>query len=283
MDSKETQMNLYSYLEKHGELENATAALEYFAEKKGFCFWNQFQRNPNNIFKSFKVVTNDTTTRVGQYHPRKKQIELHIGLLVDGREEEHRQTLLHEVAHLIQRHIWSGTKSHGREWKMVMGRLGIPADRCHSSDWMKEHTAKKAKLIYACKKCELEIPAQKPRKKLLQMGITHRNCGGTFYLKKDKRAGQRVPVRRVPGPGLAKLQKVAATFAAPQGTTKPVLGRVLIKKAMYRNKWVRPGIYDVVREFKYKKNNFFKGTISILVGTEVYRVTVSDNPDWFVR
>ncbi len=270
-------MNLYSYLEKHGELENAAAALAYFAERKNDDI-------KSDIFKCYKMAINDTTTRVGQYSPRKRQIELHEGLLVEGREEEHRQTLLHEVAHLIHRHIWNGYgKAHGCEWKMVMGKLGIPANRTHNSEWMKEHTAKKAKLVYGCKKCELEIHAQKPRRKLLQMGVYHRNCGGAFYLKEDKRTGQRIPVRQIPSPGLAKLQQVGAELAEPQRTTKPVLGKVQIKKALYRNRWVKPGTYDVVREFKFKKNENYRGTISILVGTKVYRVTVADSPDWFVR
>ncbi len=255
-------MKLFDYLEKHGELGNATAALAYFVDRKDVLI-------NDNVLKAYKVVINDTTTRVGQYSPRKREIELHEGLLVDaeGRKEEHRQTLLHEVAHLIQRHIWDlngpRTKSHGWEWQMVMAKLGVPADRCHKSDWMNEHVANKAKLVYSCKKCGHEILAQKPRRKLLRNGVYHKRCGGAFYLKEDRRNGR----------------TIEAVGEAP----RKVLGTVLIKKAMYRNKWVRPGMYQVVREFKFKKGSHFRGTISILMQSTVYRITVNDSPDWFVR
>lgn len=207
-------MNLFDYLEKHGELGNVTAALAYLAERKNVDI-------ESDIFKCYRIVINDTTTRYGQYHPTKMQIELHEGLLIAGRENEHRQTLLHEVAHLIHRHIWNGYgKAHGLEWKIVMSRLGVPANRCHSSDWMKEHKVNKAKLIYACKKCELEIPAQKTRKLIDR---THRNCGGGFYLKEDRR-NDRVKAY------------VQATAPVQREVSKPILGTVQIKKALYRNR-----------------------------------------------
>ncbi len=272
-------MNLSTYLEKHGELENATAALKYFEFRKGVIV-------NDNVLKAYKVVINNTTSRVGQYSPRKREIELHEGLLVDavGRKEEHRQTLLHEVAHLIQRHIWDlngeRTTAHGWQWKMVMAKLGIPADRTHKSDWMTEFVANKAKLIYCCKKCGHEINAQKPRRKLLRMGVTHRYCGGSFYLKEDRRSNQ--PYRYVNHITPAPINTVEAAAAFVGETPrKRVLGTVYIKKAMYRNKRVLPGTYDVVREFKFKKNDWVKGTITILSGGQQIRVTVEH--DWFVR
>lgn len=259
-------MKLFDYLEKHGELENATATLEYFADTRPRGGLRHVDVD-SDIFKCYRIVINNTTTRYGQYHPTKMQIELHEGLLVEGREKEHRQTLLHEVAHLIHRHIWDGYgKAHGREWKMVMFKLGIPANRCHSSDWMAEHKVNKAKLIYACRKCEFEIPAQKTRK---LVGKTHRNCGGGFYLKEDRRNN--------------RVKAYVQETAPVQIVSKPVLGTVFIKKALYRNRRVKPGTYQIVRDFKFKKNENYRGTISILIGTTVYRITVNNSTNWFVR
>lgn len=252
-------MNLYNYLEKHGELENATSALVYFAKRKNVDINSE-------IFKCYKMLIINVTTRSGRINYKKLQIEIHEGLLMTGREEGHKQTLLHETAHLIVRMVWgSNAKSHGREWKIVMVYLGVPAKRCSGHAFMKDLRKEKCKLIYSCKKCETEIYAQKPRK---IAGRYHINCGGAFYLKEDRRSGR-------------SYNEVTA----PR-TRSPIfhiLGQVEIKRALYRNRWVKPGVYDVVREFKYKKNDIFRGTISILIGGAIFRVTVKDSPEWFVR
>lgn len=258
-------MNLFNYLEKYGELGNATAALEYFVRRKDVMV-------NDNVLKAYKVVINNTTSRVGQYSPRKREIELHVELMAAGREEEHRQTLLHEVAHLIQKHVWDlngkPTTPHGQEWRMVMYKLGIPADRCHKSDWMTEFVANKSKITYACKKCGEEFPTQKLRPKLLRMGVTHRRCGGSFYLKEDRRNGRSYN---------------AVTTPRTRAPIIHILGTVDIKKALYRNKWLKPGTYNVVREFKLKKNEWIKGTITILINGTKYRVTVENSSEWYVR
>lgn len=265
-DSKGTpEMKLFDYLEKHGELENATAALAYFADRKSVnvdC----------DIFKCYKMLTNNVTGRYGQICFAKFEIELHEGLSVAGRENDHKQTLLHETAHLIVKMIWGPfAKSHGWEWKMVMSRLGIAANRCSSHSWMKDLKKEKCKLIYACKKCGVEIPAMKPRK---MVGRYHVKCGGGLYLKED---------RRQAGPGVQKLRAVAQNIEQEVARNqKNVIGTVTIKQARYRNRWLKPGVYEVVREFKYKKNDSFIGTITILVNEQKYRVTVKDSPNWFV-
>jgi hypothetical protein len=61
------------------------------------------------------------------------RIEFSPELFRRARPEQRRQTVYHEVAHVVDG--WRGTynpkKPHGRSWKGLMRTLGIPAKRCH--------------------------------------------------------------------------------------------------------------------------------------------------------
>jgi SprT protein len=41
------------------------------------------------------------------------------------------RTVPHEVAHIVVQQKWPNAKGHGREWRGVMYRLGLNAERCH--------------------------------------------------------------------------------------------------------------------------------------------------------
>lgn len=60
-----------------------------------------------------------------------------IPLWLRATEEERRQTVIHEVCHLVAAHEahLAGRKvssAHGHEWKAVMRRAGVTPKRCHS-------------------------------------------------------------------------------------------------------------------------------------------------------
>ena len=179
---------LESYLDECGYTSKVIDALDHFAPQRSMDAGDMFAE-----FSKYRMVRNTVTSRSGQISYKKKQIELHAELLIAGREEERDQTLLHETAHLIiallypeSRKRHSRIKSHGREWKIVMRRLGVPEDRCSDHDFMKEYCIKKAKIIYACQCCEIEIPAQRRWKNVDRK--YHPPCGkkaGRLYLKRD--------------------------------------------------------------------------------------------------
>jgi len=177
---------LESYLDECGFTSRVIDALDRFAPQVGKDAGELFDE-----FSKFHMVRNTVTSRSGQFSWGDRQVELHTELLVAGREEHRDQTLLHETAHLIiallfpeSRFKHSRIKSHGREWKTVMRQLGARDDRCSNHEFMKEHKAKKAKLMYACQRCEEEFPAMK-RKKHSPDRYKHKSCGGGLYLKRD--------------------------------------------------------------------------------------------------
>ncbi len=178
---------LESYLDECGHTSKVIDTLDHFASRRNLDsgkLWNEFAK--------YRMVSNNVTTRTGQIDYRKKTIELHEELLRPGREDSRDHTLLHEVAHLIIGLVYpeslrrrSTVKSHGYEWKAVMRHLGCRPDRCGSHDFMQDVRKAKAKLMYSCTNCELEIPAQR-RKKYAPERYTHKGCGGSLYLKSER-------------------------------------------------------------------------------------------------
>jgi len=180
-------LKLDDYLSFCGLLGRVINTLEYFAKQRNLDASELFAE-----FNKYRMVRNNLTSRTGAIRYRKKTVELHVELLREGREANRDHTLLHETAHLIigllypesmKRH--SRIKSHGVEWKMVMRHLGCKTDRCGSHDFMAAHNAKKAKLMYACQRCEHEFPAQR-RKKHSPDKYKHKSCGGGLYLQRDQ-------------------------------------------------------------------------------------------------
>ena len=70
----------------------------------------------------------------GQAWSRKNLIRLNRYLLDIEYDVMIKQTIPHEIAHLVINALYGrgNVRSHGKEWQQVMSVLGIPADRCHS-------------------------------------------------------------------------------------------------------------------------------------------------------
>lgn len=143
----------------------------------------------------WRVVTNHrSTTRHGQCRYRTKELELHAMLHKPGNEAARDRVTIHEIAHVVAPLVYGQfIKGHGREWKHIMRCFGASPDRCCSSnDEMNQFKLKKAKIIYACSRCEREFPAQRKKKYGLEHYI-HKRCGGHLYLKENRVTGYRAP------------------------------------------------------------------------------------------
>lgn len=55
-----------------------------------------------------------------------------IDTFIGGQDiAELKNTVLHELAHVVVMHLFPSASSHGREWQRVMGLLGEKPRRCH--------------------------------------------------------------------------------------------------------------------------------------------------------
>lgn len=74
-------------------------------------------------------------------------------LFKKAEEEQMRQTVYHECAHIVDYH--KGTyvkgKPHGPSWKRIMIRAGVPPKRCHNVEVTKRRKSKKYPAKCGCK------------------------------------------------------------------------------------------------------------------------------------
>ncbi len=109
----------------------------------------------------------------GQAWIEKRHLRFNPVLLKENREHFLKQTVAHEVAHLLAYDIYgSRIRAHGQEWQSIMTDVfKLPANRCHSYD---THRSGRRQWLYQCR-CE---------GKTITLGTTRHNRyhKGTVYL-----------------------------------------------------------------------------------------------------
>lgn len=92
-------------------------------------------------------------------------------------EEQVRDTVLHEYAHLVVNEMHGpSAKPHGKEWRAVMKRLGAKAKATH--DYPVERRYQARRIVYRCTACGYLLLRARPLRRHLV--YTHIGCGGTF-------------------------------------------------------------------------------------------------------
>jgi predicted SprT family Zn-dependent metalloprotease len=76
-------------------------------------------------------------------------VKLSTPLFLRATVEERRQTVIHEVCHVLDKVVNKVRMSHGRSWKGMMRRAGVAPKRCHNVDNTGLRKARKS-YRYAC-------------------------------------------------------------------------------------------------------------------------------------
>ena len=100
-----------------------------------------------------------------------------------GSEEDLRDTVGHELAHIID--VVNGNKmSHGKSWKRVMTTLGLPPQRTHDMDT--SHVKRMERFDYVCEKCGREYSISKRMHNQVLRGVGRicgtRTCRGNLVM-----------------------------------------------------------------------------------------------------
>lgn len=133
-----------------------------------------------NLMETFTITRITRSNRLaGFFSYSKKTIGLHAELFVAGREDDLKETFLHEVAHLIQRAYLISlpttssayAKPHGIGWKSIMRRLGRNPNRTHSYSYLVARVAASAetrqhRYEYTCRDCGHVYKTLRPLKNL---------------------------------------------------------------------------------------------------------------------
>lgn len=109
------------------------------------------------------------TAKYGYHH-----ISLNSDLLNENKDLFIKQTVGHELAHLIAYHVYPLVSTpHGKEWKRVMRAIGLPAIRCHTYNTDKAAVKHKVKYQYACA-CRRDIVLSSVRhNRIVRQGVVY--------------------------------------------------------------------------------------------------------------
>lgn len=126
--------------------------------------------------------------KAGVAHLTENKLRFNPQLYRDNREDFLRQTVAHEVAHLIAHQLFGlRIQPHGKEWQLIMrGVYELPADRCHSYDVQRR---KVSRFIYRCSCPDGEFPFSAQRHALVAKGRRYycRRCKVTLQFTGQQR------------------------------------------------------------------------------------------------
>ncbi len=113
-----------------------------------------------------------TGSTAGQAWPQKHLLRFNPTLLRENRDDFLRQTVAHEVAHLLAYELYgSGIRPHGRQWQSIMTAVfGLPALRCHNYDTSR---STRKEWLYHCRCDGKVIPMSTVRHNRAQKGTVY--------------------------------------------------------------------------------------------------------------
>lgn len=142
----------------------------------------------DNLDWDWTIGTDNARKRLGFCNYTRQRITLSKHYASSAPWSEVRETVLHEIAHVIA----GSDAGHGAKWKRIARRIGL-ADptRCASAD-MAKHMPK-GRYAGACNDCGTSIGTMTRRSAAMMEGRHRcRPCGGTIKWT-DTRTGQVVP------------------------------------------------------------------------------------------
>lgn len=126
--------------------------------------------------------------KAGVAHLTENRLRFNAQLYRENREHFLRQTVAHEVAHLVaHQRFGAGIRPHGSEWQQIMLKVyGLPAERCHSY----EVKRRQRPYLYRCQCPDGELfPFTPQRHALVLRGRSYlcRRCRATLVFSGEQR------------------------------------------------------------------------------------------------
>ena len=141
-------------------------------------------------FPHYRETLEGTTIRLsarlissaGNACPRRKQIGLSIPIFsLKENREEYRNTVLHELAHII---AGPTVQSHGKEWRDIFIELGGNGKRTHQMRARGRHH----RHMIQCEQCGTDIEVSTRMKNSIAKGkrdYIHIDCGGILVFREE--------------------------------------------------------------------------------------------------
>lgn len=98
-------------------------------------------------------------------------------VLAEENKTKFLNTVIHEVAHLVVHKLFPMAKAHGKEFRMVMRKLGGDGERCHSYDTSSVRVVRtKSRYVYKCSCQEHKVTANMHNKAKRGVNLKCRVC-----------------------------------------------------------------------------------------------------------
>lgn len=118
------------------------------------CFERAGELWPDHQFELPQIKFDLRGRTAGQAFYKENRLRFNMVLLKENGDRFINRTVPHECAHLITRAVFGNSrkiKSHGKEWKYVMHKLGVEdSTRCHSYDTTNSRVSRKKRYPYRC-------------------------------------------------------------------------------------------------------------------------------------
>lgn len=126
--------------------------------------------------------------KAGVAHLTENKLRFNPQLYRENQEDFLRQTVAHEVAHLIAHQLFGlSIQPHGEEWQLIMrGVYELPPHRCHTYDVKRRQFSR---FIYRCQCPQGEFPFSAQRHALVAKGRRYfcRRCKITLQFTGEQR------------------------------------------------------------------------------------------------
>lgn len=126
--------------------------------------------------------------KAGVAHLDQNLLRFNPQLYRENREHFLRQTVPHEVAHLVAHRLFGGhIRPHGEEWQLIMrGVYELTPDRCHTYEISRRQVSR---FIYRCECSERDFPFSAQRHALVKKGRRYfcRSCRATLVFTGQQR------------------------------------------------------------------------------------------------
>ena len=107
--------------------------------------------------------------KAGVAHLHENLLRFNLQLYRENQEDFLRQTVAHEVAHLVAHQLFGDRiQAHGEEWQLIMrGVYELPPNRCHNYEVQRRVVTR---YIYRCPCPQGDFPFTAQRHKLVRQG-----------------------------------------------------------------------------------------------------------------
>jgi hypothetical protein len=174
---------LWPFLKAEGLLEHVEQGIRAVCEfRDAHVDWTVSVRG---YLLGVEVRPTRALTRYGSASPRGAGLIRITSLDISGWKR--RDTILHEIAHLVTHHLYARTvEPHGKQWRAVATLLGAEPSATGAdpvfAEAIEKAREKRLKIVARCAECGYEILATRRTSKYTGTRYNHRGCGGLIVV-----------------------------------------------------------------------------------------------------